>query len=62
MNSDKVKNIHTMTGRLGEYVLITDLQKMMYKDSVNMQRDGHDVGSQYAENFADNLGKVIKQN
>jgi hypothetical protein len=58
MNTDKNLDVHTMEGRLGRYVLISDLQRIMLKDSVLMQRDGHEVASKYAETFADNLVKL----
>lgn len=58
---DKYKEgnpVRTMMGRYGECILISDLQQILLRDAVRMQRDGQVVAAAYAETMAENLGKL----
>ena len=53
-------NVRTVDGRHGTFILISDLQKIMLKDSVKMQRAGYTKASEYAETIVDNLTKILR--
>lgn len=57
-NGKSGHQVRTMAGRYGEYVLVSDLQKILLRDAVRLLRDGEEVASTYAERLAENLGTM----
>jgi len=47
-----------MMGRYGEYVLIQDLQQMLYKDALKLERKGESDVATYVQTLADGLGRM----
>ena len=47
--------VRTLKGRYGEYILISDLQKIMLKDAVMLLQVGEKSASNYMVKFAERL-------
>ena len=50
--------VRCMAGRYGTYVLVDDLQKMLYKDALKLANDGKKTASSYAHRLADSIGDL----